>query len=36
MPRLIDADVLLEDLKQSHDWLLKIYESLPFEVEKRV
>lgn len=36
MSRLINADALLEELKQSYDWLLKIYESIPFEVEKRV
>lgn len=35
-PRLIDADALLEDLKQSHDLLLNIYEGLQFLDEKRV
>jgi len=34
--RLIDADALMEDLKQSHDWLIKIYEGLLFETEKRI
>lgn len=34
--RLINADVLMEDLKQSHDRLLNIYEGLLFENEKRV
>ena len=35
MARLIDADALMEDLKQEHDWLIKLYEGLQFYDDKR-
>lgn len=36
MPRLIDADALLDSLRESREALQKIYDGLHFEIEQRL